>query len=239
MFTNNDPARKLEGEENSDHFQPEKIGVGQIGDDHLARAHGVGDGQLGLLPHPSPTGVFASEYYRTELGKYAMRLGIDQMGFTDMIPRLWLPDFLRNTLGYHTRAIVSLPVLNPHTPLNADFDSYTHYMFRAMHRFDYSVDDCMEFHNSIEAVCMPILSEINNERSGALGIGKLSPWDVNEKTGVGPDIHGREPLRPFQTVDEMMWALFFGDPRVTYERLLPHDPKGYLTEDAVARIMAR
>ena len=43
----------------------------------------------------------------------------------------------------------------------------------------------------------------------------------------------------FQTVDEMMWALFFGDPRVTYERLLPHDPKGYLTEDAVARIMAR
>lgn len=91
--------------------------------------------------------------------------------------------------------------------LNAGFESYTHYMFRAMHRFDYSVDDCMEFHNSIEAVCMPILSEINNERSGALGIGKLSPWDVNEKTGVGPDIHGREPLRPFQTVDEMVSIL--------------------------------
>jgi hypothetical protein len=79
---------------------------------------------LGLLPHPSPTGIFASDYYREELGKYAMRLGIEQMGFTDMIPRLWLPDFLRNTLGYHTRAIVSLPVLNPHTPLNADFDSF-------------------------------------------------------------------------------------------------------------------
>jgi len=91
--------------------------------------------------------------------------------------------------------------------LNAGFESYTHYMFRAMHRFDYSVDDCMEFHDSIEAVCMPILSEINNERSGALGIGKLSPWDVNEKTGVGPDIHGREPLRPFQTVDEMVSIL--------------------------------
>jgi len=91
--------------------------------------------------------------------------------------------------------------------LNAGFESYTHYMFRAMHRFDYSVDDCMEFHDSIEAVCMPILSEINNERSGALEIGKLSPWDVNEKTGVGPDIHGREPLRPFQTVDEMVSIL--------------------------------
>jgi hypothetical protein len=79
---------------------------------------------LGLLPHPSPTGIFASDFYRSDLGKFAERLGIDQLGFTDMIPRLWLPDFLRNTLGYHTRAIVSLPVLNPHTPLNADFDSF-------------------------------------------------------------------------------------------------------------------
>jgi hypothetical protein len=79
---------------------------------------------LGLLPHPSPTGIFASDYYRQELSQYATRLGIERMGFTEMIPRLWLPDFLRNTLGYHTRAIVSLPVLNPHTPLNADFDSF-------------------------------------------------------------------------------------------------------------------
>lgn len=79
---------------------------------------------LGLLPHPSPTGIFASDYYRQELGQYATRLGIERMGFTEMIPRLWLPDFLRNTLGYHTRAIVSLPVLNPHTPLNTDFDSF-------------------------------------------------------------------------------------------------------------------
>jgi len=79
---------------------------------------------MGLLPHPSPTGVFASEYYKQELGQYSHRLGIEQMGFADMIPRLWLPDFLRNTLGYYTQAIVSLPVINPHTPLNSGFDSY-------------------------------------------------------------------------------------------------------------------
>jgi len=79
---------------------------------------------MGLLPHPSPQHVFASEYYKKELGGFAHRLGIDGMGLTDMIPRLWLPDFLRNRLGYHTRAIVSLPVLNPHTPINTDFDSF-------------------------------------------------------------------------------------------------------------------
>ena len=90
---------------------------------------------------------------------------------------------------------------------NAGFESYTQYMFRAMHRFDYTIEDCLEFHDSVESVCMPILKKINEERCNGLGIGELSPWDVNEKGGSGPDIHGREPLRPFETVDEMVEKL--------------------------------
>ena len=87
---------------------------------------------------------------------------------------------------------------------NAGFETYTHYMFKAMHRFDYTIEDCLEFHNSVESVCMPILREINRSRSESLGLGELRPWDVNEKTGSGPDIHGRSPLRPFETVKEMV-----------------------------------
>jgi len=91
--------------------------------------------------------------------------------------------------------------------INAGFESYTQYMFRAMHRFDYTIEDCLEFHDSVESVCMPILKKINEERCDGLGIGELSPWDVNEKGGSGPDIHGRKPLRPFETVDEMVEKL--------------------------------
>ena len=90
---------------------------------------------------------------------------------------------------------------------NAGFESYTQYMFRAMHRFDYTIEDCLEFHDSVESVCMPILKKINEERCDGLGIGGLSPWDVNEKGGSGPDIHGRGPLKPFETVDEMVEKL--------------------------------
>ena len=90
---------------------------------------------------------------------------------------------------------------------NAGFESYTQYMFRAMHRFDYTIEDCLEFHDSVESVCMPILKKINEERCEGLGIGELGPWDVNEKGGSGPDIHGRRPLRPFETVDEMVEKL--------------------------------
>jgi hypothetical protein len=79
---------------------------------------------MGLLPHASPTNVFASTYYKQELAGLAHRLGIPAMGFVDMVPRLWLPHFLRSTLGYRTQAVVSMPVLNGHTPLNVDFDSW-------------------------------------------------------------------------------------------------------------------
>ena len=91
--------------------------------------------------------------------------------------------------------------------LNAGFESYTDYMFRAMHRFDYSVEDCLIFHKSIEEVCMPITKKINSERLSAFGLDTLSPWDVNEKSGSGPDVAGKQPLRPFETVDEMVAKL--------------------------------
>ena len=91
--------------------------------------------------------------------------------------------------------------------LNAGFKSYTDYMFRAMHRFDYSVEDCLIFHKSIEEICMPIVKKINSERKSSFGLNKLSPWDVNEKSGSGPDIAGKPPLRPFETVDEMVTKL--------------------------------
>ena len=91
--------------------------------------------------------------------------------------------------------------------LNAGFNSYTEYMFKAMHRFDYSVEDCLTFHNSIEKVCMPIIREINQRRRIAFGLDKLSPWDVNEKSGSGPDINGESPLKPFKSVQEMIAKL--------------------------------
>jgi hypothetical protein len=79
---------------------------------------------MGLLPHPSPQNVFASNYYKDDFKRFSERLQIPSIDFEEMIPRMWLPHFLRNVLGYYTRAIVSLPVLNPHTPIAVDFDSY-------------------------------------------------------------------------------------------------------------------
>jgi hypothetical protein len=79
---------------------------------------------MGLLPHTSPAGVYASEYYKRDFLRYGERLGIEGMEFKRLLPSLWLPSLLRNELGYRTHALVSLPVLNPHTTINRDFDSF-------------------------------------------------------------------------------------------------------------------
>ena len=78
----------------------------------------------GLLPHDSPKQVFASEYYKKDFLKYAERLGVEGVGFKSLIPKLYFPAFLQQSLGYRTHAMVSLPVLNPRTILNNGFDTY-------------------------------------------------------------------------------------------------------------------
>jgi len=78
----------------------------------------------GLLPHSSPKNVFASEYYKQDFLKFSERLGIEGIGFKSLIPKLYFPAFLKESLGYRTHAMVSLPVLNPRTILNHGFDTF-------------------------------------------------------------------------------------------------------------------
>jgi hypothetical protein len=78
----------------------------------------------GLMPHSNPQKVFASEYYKTDFLKYSERLGVDGVSFRSLIPQLYFPSFLKESLGYRTHAMVSLPVINPRTILNHGFDTF-------------------------------------------------------------------------------------------------------------------
>jgi hypothetical protein len=78
---------------------------------------------MGLLPHTSPPEVYASEYYKQDFLRYSERLGVAGIDWGRMLPSLYLPTFLRG-IGYTTHALVSLPVLNPATVINHDFDTF-------------------------------------------------------------------------------------------------------------------
>lgn len=79
---------------------------------------------MGLLPHTSPKGVYASEYYKDDFRRYSERLGVPDIEFQSLLPSLFLPTYLKHSLGYRTHAMVSMPVLNSRTLLNTDFDTY-------------------------------------------------------------------------------------------------------------------
>ncbi len=79
---------------------------------------------MGLLPHISPAHVYASDYYKEDFLRFNDRFGARDIEFASFVPHLFMPTYLRNTLGYFTHAKVSLPVLNPKTVINKDFDTF-------------------------------------------------------------------------------------------------------------------
>lgn len=79
---------------------------------------------MGLLPHSSPPEVYASEYYKRDFIRYSERLGVEGIEFRKMLPSLFLPTYLKHSLGFTTQAMMSMPVLNERTVINRDFDSY-------------------------------------------------------------------------------------------------------------------
>ncbi|MDP7008196.1 MAG: M3 family oligoendopeptidase [Phycisphaerales bacterium] len=81
---------------------------------------------------------------------------------------------------------------------NAGFEEYRGYMFAAKHRFDYTPEDCIAFHEAIEKTCVPIVRKLATERQQALGVDTLRPWDL------AVDPHGHAPLKPFETADELI-----------------------------------
>lgn len=80
---------------------------------------------------------------------------------------------------------------------NADFANYRDYMFKSLGRFDYTPQDCFNFHDAIAHEVVPLQDILSNERKAQLKVTSLRPWDK----AVDPE--GREALKPFSTGKEL------------------------------------
>lgn len=81
---------------------------------------------------------------------------------------------------------------------NAGFANFRDYKFAALDRFDYSVTDCLQFHEAIKEEITPLLTELDNNRKERMGLDSLKPWD----TEVDPE--GLETLKPFKDEKELV-----------------------------------
>ncbi|MEA2041480.1 MAG: M3 family oligoendopeptidase [Bacteroidota bacterium] len=81
---------------------------------------------------------------------------------------------------------------------NTGYKNYRDYKFDAMHRFDYTVDDCRAFHNSVKETILPLTKKIQETRKEKMGLKNLRPYDM----AVDPD--GKKKLEPFSTSAELI-----------------------------------
>jgi len=81
--------------------------------------------------------------------------------------------------------------------LNAGYKNFRDYKFKEMNRFDYSVQDCFDFHDAIEKHIVPIYKKIQEEKLKKFGFEKFKPYDLS----ADPD--GKQPLKPFEGGNEL------------------------------------
>ncbi|MEN9696866.1 MAG: hypothetical protein RLZ56_287 [Bacteroidota bacterium] len=75
--------------------------------------------------------------------------------------------------------------------VNAGFENYRDYKFAELGRFDYTKEDCYQFHEAVKLHVLPIIDKIYARKKQKLGLEVLKPWDTEAEPA------GTKPLRPF------------------------------------------
>lgn len=81
---------------------------------------------------------------------------------------------------------------------NAGFENFRDYKFKELERFDYTVNDCLNFHQSVSKVLVPMLDEIYSQRKSELKVDVLFPYDTEVDSQMCSD------LKPFKNSEELI-----------------------------------
>ncbi len=91
-----------------------------------------------------------------------------------------------------------LCLLRQQVAANAGFENFRDYSFTSLGRFDYTKEDCFDFHKSVSEEVVPFLEEIESKRKEKLGYEKLFPYDLDV------DISGKPALKPFLNGEDLV-----------------------------------
>lgn len=87
--------------------------------------------------------------------------------------------------------------LRQQVAVNAGFENYRDYKFRELGRFDYTAEDCFEFHKAVREHILPLQAMLIRHRQRRLGVDTMRPWDSDAEPV------GTEPLHPFSDGKEL------------------------------------
>ncbi len=75
--------------------------------------------------------------------------------------------------------------------INAGFANYRDYKFVELGRFDYTKEDCFQFHEAVKLHVLPLIEKIYAKKKAKLQLDTLYPWDTEAEPA------GITPLKPF------------------------------------------
>ena len=82
--------------------------------------------------------------------------------------------------------------------INAGFENFRDYKFADLGRFDYTKEDCFQFHKAVQTQVLPLVDFIYDRKRQKLGLTSLRPWDTDaEPKGV-------QPLTPFSSGEDLV-----------------------------------
>jgi oligoendopeptidase F len=122
-----------------------------------------------------------------------------------------------------------LLALRHQVALNTGYRNFSEYMFDAMGRFDYTAEQCFNFHQSVEEFVVPLVEEWEETRRVKLGLDVLSPWDLEVDTDK------KEPLEPFTDSRDLIEKTIacFAKVKPSYGDVIQlMDTKGHLDLDS-------
>src|SRR5260370_8249381 len=61
---------------------------------------------------------------------------------------------------------------------NAGFANYRDFAHLDKNRFDYTPDDCLRFHEAVEAAVLPAAGRLRRRRRGHMRLESLRPWGI-------------------------------------------------------------
>ena len=94
--------------------------------------------------------------------------------------------------------------------VNAGFANYRDYKFVELGRFDYTKEDCYNFHEAVKLHVLPLIEKIYAKKKEKLGLDVLKPWDTEAEPA------GITPLKPFTTGADLL-----AKSEVCFEKLNP------------------
>ncbi|HEX4959169.1 MAG TPA: M3 family oligoendopeptidase [Lacibacter sp.] len=82
--------------------------------------------------------------------------------------------------------------------LNTGFANYRDFKFKELGRFDYTPQDCFNFHEAVKQHVVPLVKMIYEEHRKSIGVDVLRPWDMEAEP------EGIQPLQPFNNGKELL-----------------------------------